>query len=94
MWFPDKKLDIAENRYKVNDKVIYVDKEGGEHTATVINVTFKSLFSGYSYAIELDEPYNGVTKYIASESRIAGKVKAENKVKKERKSKKAEEEEA
>ena len=92
MWFPDKKLDIAENRYKVNDKVIYVDKEGGENTAPVINVTLKRLFSGYSYAIELDEPYNGVTKYIASESRIAGKVKAENKVKKERKSKKAEDE--
>ena len=94
MWFPDKKLDIAENRFKVNEKVIYVDKEGGEHTATVINFTFKSLFSGYSYAIELDEPYNGVTKYIASESRIVGKVKEEKKVKKESKSKKSEETEA
>lgn len=94
MWFPDKKLDIAENRYKVNDKVIYVDKEGGEHTATVLDYTFKSLISGYSYALELDEPHNGVTKYIASEARIAGKVVPEKKVKKERKSKKADEAEA
>jgi len=87
MWFPDQKLDIAKNRFKVNDKVIYVDKDGGEHTATVLDVSFKSLMSGYSYAIELDEPYNGMTKYMTSEARIAGKVKA---VKKERKSKKAE----
>ena len=94
MWFPDKKLDIAENRFKVNDKVIYVDKEGGEHTATVVDFTFKSLISGYNYAIVLDEPYNGYKNYTVSESRIAGKVKAEKKVKKERKTKKAEEAEA
>ena len=87
MWFPDKKLDIATNRFNVNDKVIYVDKEKGEHIATVLDVNFKDLLSGYSYAIELDEPLNGMTKYIVSEKRIRGKVKSE---KKERKSKKAE----
>lgn len=85
MWFPDKKLDIAENRFKVNDKVIYVDKEGGEHTATVVDFTFKSLISGYSYAIVLDEPYNGYKNYSVSESRIAGKVKAAPKTKKSKK---------
>ena len=87
MWFPDKKLDIAKNRFNVNDKVIYVDKEKGEHIATVLDVNFKDLLSGYSYAIELDEPLNGMTKYIVSEKRIRGKVKSE---KKERKSKKDE----
>lgn len=87
MWFPDKKLDIAKNRFNVNDKVIYVDKEKGEHIATVLNVNFKDLLSGYIYAIELDEPLNGMTKYLVSEKRIKGKVKSE---KKERKSKKAE----
>ena len=87
MWFPDKKLDIAKNPDYVHDKVIYVDKEKGEHIATVLDVNFKDLLSGYSYAIELDEPLNGMTKYIVSEKRIRGKVKSE---KKERKSKKAE----
>ena len=87
MWFPDKKLDIAKNRFNVNDKVIYLDKDKGEHIATVLNVNFKDLLSGYIYAIELDEPFNGMTKYLVSEKRIKGKVKSENK---ERKSKKAE----
>ena len=87
MWFPDKKLDIAKNRFNVNDKVIYVDKEKGEHIATVLDVNFKDLLSGYSYAIELDEPLNGMTKYIVSEKRIRGKVKCK---KKKRKCKKAE----
>ena len=87
MWFPDKKLDIAKNRFNVNDKVIYLDKDKGEHIATVLNVNFKDLLSGYSYAIELEEPLNGMTKYIVSEKRIRCKVKSE---KKERKSKKTE----
>ena len=82
MWFPDKKLDIAKNRFNVNDKVIYVDKEKGEHIATVLNVNFKDLLSGYIYAIELDEPFNGMTKYLVSEKRIKGKVKSEKKEKK------------
>ena len=77
MWFPDKKLDIAKNRFNVNDKVIYVDKEKVEHIATVLNVNFKDLLSGYIYAIELDEPLNGMTKYLVSEKRIKGKVKSE-----------------
>lgn len=73
MWFPDKKLEIAKNRFKVNEKIIFIDKEGVKHDAKVLEVKFKSLNSGYSYAIELEEPVNGVTKYVVSESKLSRK---------------------
>lgn len=85
MWFPDKKLEIPKNRFSVNDKVIYKDKEGGEHIATVLDVSFKNLTDGYKYIIELDEQLNGMTKYLVSERSIKNKITP---VKKERKSKK------
>jgi hypothetical protein len=70
-YFPNAKLVIAKNRFEKGSKVIYKDKEGNSHKATVLNVEFKSLNSGYRYAIELDEPLNGQVKYLTTEKSLS-----------------------
>ena len=90
MHFPDKSPKIDPARFTNNSRVIYTDKDGNDHNATVLSSYFKSLLTGYVYAIELDEPLNGFTKYQVNEKRLNPAPKPE-KVKKEKKSKKAKE---
>lgn len=96
MHFPDKSPKIDPARFTNNSRVIYTDKDGNDHNATVLSSFFKSLLTGYVYAIELDEPLNGFTKYQVNEKRLnpaakPEKVKKEKKERKPRKSRKAKE---
>lgn len=70
MWFPDEKLVIPKSNFRVNEKVLYTDKEGNEHKAKVLNVTFKSLNAGYVYGIETEEPINGNSKLLVKEKSL------------------------
>jgi len=82
MWFPDKKLNIAPAKYKTSAKVIWTNRKAGtEHAATVLESFFKSLNSGYSYLLKLDEPVDGNDRIMANESNIHAAPKPEKKVK-------------
>ena len=70
MWMPDEKLEIAPARFKKGGKALFADKNGEQHRCTILEVNFKSLNSGYVYAIELDEPLNGNTKFLTKENNL------------------------
>lgn len=70
MWFPDEKLVIPKSNFKTNEKVLYTDKDGNEHKAKVLNVSFKSLNVGYIYGIETEEPINGNSKFLVKEKSL------------------------
>lgn len=71
MWMPDEKLEIPKARFSENENVNYRDNNNVLHPAKVLNVWFNDLIVGYKYAIELNEPLNGMTKYITSEKRLS-----------------------
>jgi hypothetical protein len=75
MWFPNAKLKIEKNLFKIGNNVVYRDKEGNEHDAKVLDVMFKSLNIGYKYLIELNEPINDQTKFMVSETSLIKKSK-------------------
>lgn len=70
MWFPDEKLVIPKSNFRMNEKVLYTDKEGNEHKAKVLSVSFKSLNAGYVYGIETEEPINGNSKFLVKEKNL------------------------
>jgi hypothetical protein len=86
MWFPDEKLVIPKSNFKTNEKVLYTDKEGNEHKAKVLSVSFKSLNVGYIYGIETEEPINGNSKFLVKEKNL-NRVVTEAKEKKTKKNK-------
>lgn len=73
MWLPDEKLIIDPSKFKKDDKVYFCAKDGNEYPGKVLDVSYKGLIEGYKYAIELDEPLNGIQKYIASEKKLKHK---------------------
>ena len=85
-WFPDEKLVIPKSNFRMNEKVLYTDKEGNEHKAKVLSVSFKSLNVGYIYGIETEEPINGNSKFLVKEKNL-NRVVAEAKEKKTKKNK-------
>lgn len=86
MWFPDEKLVIPKSNFKTNEKVLYTDKDGNEHKAKVLSVSFKSLNVGYIYGIETEEPINGNSKFLVKEKNL-NRVVTEAKEKKTKKNK-------
>lgn len=86
MWFPDEKLVIPKSNFKTNEKVLYTDKDGNEHKAKVLSVSFKSLNVGYIYGIETEEPINGNSKFLVKEKSL-NRVVTEAKEKKTKKNK-------
>lgn len=82
MWFPDEKLVIPKSNFKTNEKVLYIDKDGNEHKAKVLNVSFKSLNAGYVYGIETEEPINGSSKFLVKEKNLHSTGMKEKKSKK------------
>lgn len=86
MWFPDEKLVIPKSNFKTNEKVLYIDKDGNEHKAKVLNVSFKSLNVGYVYGIETEEPINGNSKFLVKEKNLH-RAEVEVKEKKSKKNK-------
>ena len=70
MWMPDEPLKIAPANFKKNGKALFIDKSGEKHRCTILDVYFKGLNTGYVYAIELDEPLNGSTKFLAKENKL------------------------
>ena len=70
MRFPDAKLVMPKQRFNENEKVLYTDKDGNEHKAKVLSVSFKSLNTGYIYGIETEDPVNGNSKFLVKEKSL------------------------
>ena len=86
MWFPSAKLVMPKQRFNENEKVLYIDKDGNEHNAKVLSVSFKSLNTGYIYGIETEEPVNGNSKFLVKEKSL-NRAEVEVKEKKTKKNK-------
>lgn len=70
MWLPNEKLVIDPSKFKNNDKILFCAKDGNEYPGKVLDVKYQGLTEGYKYAIELDEPLNGVQKYLTNEKKL------------------------